>query len=115
MILLAGAALALAAACSPADKSKMTDAQLGLNAQQAAGRQIFNLQCAGCHTSYTTDTHGGPSLKGLFQKKELPSGAPANDTRVREVVMNGLAKMPPFKYSLTPQQVDDLLAYLHTL
>lgn len=108
-------ALALLSACSSADKSRMSDAQLGLNAQQAAGRRTFQLHCAACHTAYSSDTHGGPTLKGLFQRAELPSGAPANDTRVRETILQGRAQMPPFKYTLSEQQVNDLLAYLHTL
>lgn len=112
MLLLAAGALALLLGCnaSSADKSKAP-----LNPQQAAGRRIFEMQCAACHTAYTSEARGGPSLKGLFEKKELPSGAPANDARVRDAILDGRAKMPPFKYMLTQQQVDDLLAYLHTL
>jgi mono/diheme cytochrome c family protein len=114
MLLVAGAAQLFSASCS-SDKSRMSDAQLGLNPQQAAGRQVFNRNCAVCHTAYTSETHGGPSLEGLFRKGELPSGAPANDTRVREAILQGRAQMPPFKYTLSQQQVDELLAYLHTL
>ncbi len=93
----------------------MTDAQLGLDPQQANGRRVFNFTCAGCHDAYGNQGKGGPSLKGLFQKKELPSGTPANDLRVREVILDGRATMPGFRRSLTDRQVDDLLAYLHTL
>lgn len=93
----------------------MTDAQLGLNPQQANGRRIFSMTCAGCHDAYGNSSKGGPSLKGLFRKKELPSGTPANDIRVREVIVTGRAVMPGFGRSLTDQQVNDLLAYLHTL
>ena len=45
----------------------------------------------------------------------MPSGTPANDDRVRDVVLLGRAKMPGFGRVLSQQQVDDLLAYLHTL
>lgn len=82
-----------------------------LDAQQAAGKQVFDLQCAGCHK----EGRGGPLLGGMFKKSELPSGAPANDERVRAAILDGRAKMPPFKYMLSEQQVNDLLAYLHTL
>jgi hypothetical protein len=50
-----------------------------------------------------------------MKKKYLPSGTPANDTRVREVIMLGRSKMPSFRNDLTPQELDDLMAYLHTL
>lgn len=97
---------AMLAGCS--GKPNATQA---LNPQQAAGKQVFDLQCAGCHK----EGRGGPQLGGMFKKSELPSGAPANDERVRAAILDGRAKMPPFKYMLTQQQVNDLLAYLHTL
>jgi mono/diheme cytochrome c family protein len=112
MLFLAGAALALLLGCNSSSADKRN---APLNPQQAAGRRIFEMQCATCHSAYSSESHGGPPLEGLFQKKELPSGAPANDARVREAILEGRAKMPPFKYMLTERQVDDLLAYLHTL
>jgi mono/diheme cytochrome c family protein len=55
-------------------------------------------------------------MKGLFKKQYMPiSGLPANDDRVAEIVNYGRAKMPGFSQVLNPQQVQDLLAYLHTL
>jgi mono/diheme cytochrome c family protein len=55
-------------------------------------------------------------MKGVFKKSYLElSGLPANDDRVKEIVLFGRSKMPGYGQTLTPQQVDDLLAYLHTL
>jgi mono/diheme cytochrome c family protein len=51
----------------------------------------------------------------MFKKKELPSGAPANNERASEVILHGRAKMPAFSDRLTPEQVQELLAYMHTL
>jgi mono/diheme cytochrome c family protein len=45
----------------------------------------------------------------------MSSGIPSNDERVRDIIVYGRAKMPAFGRNLTPEQVDDLLAYLHTL
>ena len=42
-------------------------------------------------------------------------GIPANDERVTDIIVMGRAKMPAFQQKLTPQQLDDLMAYLHTL
>ena len=52
---------------------------------------------------------------GVFKKKELPSGAPANDELAGEVILRGRAKMQAFSDRLTPEQVQDILAYMHTL
>jgi mono/diheme cytochrome c family protein len=43
------------------------------------------------------------------------SGLPANDERIAEIVKFGRSKMPGYGQVLTQQQIDDLLAYLHTL
>jgi mono/diheme cytochrome c family protein len=51
----------------------------------------------------------------LYKKRSLPSGAPANDDRVRDAILYGRQNMPAFQYVLTDEQIDDLLAYLHTL
>jgi len=55
-------------------------------------------------------------MKGVFQRQYLPmSGMPANDDRVTDIVRLGRNKMPGFAQVLSPQQISDLLAYLHTL
>ena len=101
------------AACGRA-KPK-TDAELRLNAQQASGRHIFQMDCSTCHHAYSSAGATGPSLKGLFKRRYLPSGLPANDRFVRGTIVGGRGMMPGFGGALTTQQVDDLLAYLHTL
>jgi mono/diheme cytochrome c family protein len=106
--------LAALTGCGP-DKSKMSDAQLGLDAQQARGRLIFNSRCAGCHTAYSSRGINGPGLVGLYKKRYLPSGLPANDRFVTQAIVNGRGMMPAMGDSLTPDQLADLLAYLKTL
>lgn len=97
------------------DKSTESDAQLGLNAEQAAGRQIYNQRCAGCHYAYSSRGSHGPSMEGLFKKEYLPSGLPANDRFVAQTIINGRGMMPAAGYTLTDEQLRELLAYLHTL
>lgn len=94
---------------------RKSDAELGLNPTQASGRRVYDRYCAMCHEAYSSRSRRGPSLQGLFKKQYMPSGTPANDDRVRDVVLLGRSKMPGFGRALTQQQVDDLLAYLHTL
>jgi mono/diheme cytochrome c family protein len=57
----------------------------------------------------------GPGLFAVLRNPYLPSGAPANDDRVTEVILQGRNMMPRFGSVLTEQQLSDLLAYLHTL
>ena len=92
-----------------------SDAELGLNPQQSRGRALYDTYCLRCHEAYISGGKNGPSLMGVFKKKELPSGAPANDERAGEVILRGRAKMPAFSDRLTPEQVQDILAYMHTL
>ena len=92
-----------------------SDAQLGLNPTQVAGRGLFNKYCANCHTAYSSSKRNGPTLQGLFKKPYMPSGTPANDDRVRDVILLGKSKMPGFGRVLSPEQADELMAYLHTL
>jgi mono/diheme cytochrome c family protein len=114
-IALAATLLALACGCGRKDPSKETDAQLGLNSQQSAGRAAFNYYCAACHYAYSASGLKGPGLKGLFHKKYLPSGLPANDRFVEQTIVNGRGMMPPQGDALTDQQLSNLMAYLHTL
>ena len=94
---------------------RKTDAELGLDAQQAAGRRVYDTRCADCHFAYSTSNLKGPSLHGLFKRPFMKNGIPANDDRVTDIILLGRAKMPAFQNKLTQQQLTDLMAYLHTL
>jgi mono/diheme cytochrome c family protein len=86
-----------------------------LTPQQQRGQRVFTAMCAACHNARSTAPVHGPSLQALYQKKYLPSGAPANDDRVRETIQIGRKDMPPFGNLLNDSQIDDLIAYLHSL
>jgi|SRR5580698_4447746 mono/diheme cytochrome c family protein len=95
---------------------RKSDAELGLNPQQITGRRIYDNYCDRCHAPYSSRGRQGPSMKGVFQRPYLPmSGMPANDDRVTDIVRLGRNKMPSFAQVLSQQQINDLLAYLHTL
>jgi len=94
---------------------RKTDVELGLTPQQAMGRRVYDARCAECHYAYSSRNLRGPSLHGLFKKQYMSSGIPANDERVTDIILLGRAKMPGFQQKLTQQQLNDLLAYLHTL
>jgi mono/diheme cytochrome c family protein len=114
--LLCGTALLLVVCSGCEVERRKSDAELGLNPQQAAGRRVYDQHCDRCHEPYSTRGKNGPGLKGVFKKDYLPlSGLPANNDRVGEIVMYGRSKMPGFNQALDQQQVQDLLAYMHTL
>jgi mono/diheme cytochrome c family protein len=100
--------------CDPGFRK--SDAALGLNPQQAAGRRIYDDYCDRCHEAYSSRDKKGPSLQGVFKHQYLSvSGLPATDEHVTEIVKFGRAKMQGLARVLNDQQVNDLLAYLHTL
>jgi mono/diheme cytochrome c family protein len=95
---------------------RKSDAELGLNPQQIAGRKLYDKYCDRCHEPYSSRGKKGPPLKGVFKQQYLTvSGLPANDERVAEIVKYGRSKMEGFGRVMSDQQIKDLLAYLHTL
>jgi mono/diheme cytochrome c family protein len=113
-MLVALLALVSASACDV--ERRKSDAELGLNPQQSAGRRIYDAHCDRCHEPYSTRGKKGPGLKGVFQHKYLSlSGLPANDDRVTDIIRLGRNEMPGYNQTLNSQDIQDLLAYLHTL
>ena len=111
---MATALLVLAAGCGK-DPEKMSDAELGLNPQQARGRRVYNLYCQSCHPAYSTHGNKGPGLKGLYKKPYLPSGLTATDEHVIQSIVHGRAMMPSFGRQISEQEIQDVVAYMHTL
>ncbi len=104
--MLAVAVAAGVAGCRPAPK---------LTPEQAEGKQVYNVGCAHCHE--LNDLHlkkVPPSLHGLFDRNTLPDGEPATDAEVERVLMTGRGMMPSFAYQMTREQMDAVVAYLHT-
>jgi len=108
--------MALAATVACDIERRKSDAELGLSPQQAAGRKVYDAECDRCHEPYSTRGKKGPGLKGIFQQKYLSlSGLPANDDRVSDIIRLGRKEMPGYSQKLNAQDLQDLLAYLHTL
>jgi mono/diheme cytochrome c family protein len=106
--------LAMALGCDV--ERRKSDTELGLTPQQSAGRKIYDSRCDRCHEPYSTRGKKGPGLKGVFRNKFLSlSGLPANDERVTDIIRLGRNEMPAYSQTLSQQDLQDLLAYLHTL
>ena len=109
-------AVVLIGCCSCDVQRRKNDAELSLTPQQAAGRRLYDQHCDRCHEPYSSRDKKGRSLKGVFKKQFLSqSGMPANDERVGEMIVTGRNMMPGFGQVMSQHDVQDLLAYLHTL
>jgi mono/diheme cytochrome c family protein len=95
----------LAAAAVPV----VASAQNTLTPAQARGRMIVTQNCNICHLpqSYGNQQTYGPLLNR--------ASANGDEALMRTVIENGLVKMPGWKYSLTPQQINDVIAYIKIL
>ena len=116
VVLMSLSSLALIGLAGCDAERRKSDAELRLNAQQAAGRRLYDNYCDRCHEPYSTRGKKGPGLKGVFKQPYLPlSGLPANDDRVGDIVKFGRSKMEGFGRVMDDQQIKDLLAYMHSL
>lgn len=82
----------------------------------AKGKALFaSNNCALCHNADSTDMKIGPGLKGLYARGTMMDGTKVSDETVTARISNGKSPMPPYKDSLTPDQIKQLVAYLKTL
>jgi mono/diheme cytochrome c family protein len=81
--------------------------------QEARGAAVYQAKCARCHYPNNTSSLHGPGLQAITKIKAMPSGAPPTDERLTDVILHGRGMMP--STPLTDAQLNDLIAYLHTL
>jgi mono/diheme cytochrome c family protein len=91
-----------------------------LTERQARGAAVFFQRCSLCHLAKTFGAGGskyccvsslGPNLSGRFKDLTLDQ-----EKALREIILNGgPTYMPSWKYGLSPDEVDDIIAYLKTL
>jgi mono/diheme cytochrome c family protein len=86
-----------------------------LNPQQSHGHEVFQARCGACHYDRRDASLHGPALIGVFKKPALPSGAAATDERVTATIVHGRGLMPALGNNVDQQDIDDVLAYMHTL
>ena len=86
-----------------------------LTPQQTEGKHVYDVGCAHCHEQNDLRLKKvPPDLHGLFKRSTLPDGEQATDAEVEHVVLTGKGMMPSFAYQITQEQLDALVAYLHT-
>ena len=86
-----------------------------LTPQEQLGRADFAANCGACHYDRESGSLHGPSLLGVYKKPYLPSGAPANDDRIRNVILQGRGNMPALSGAIADDSITDILAYVKTL
>jgi len=76
--------------------------------KELVGMQLFNQHCRVCHTKpLLTAVQYGPVLS----QNSLGGDAQA----LHDFIANGAPRMPGFKYSFDPAQIDAVVAYLKTV
>jgi cytochrome c5 len=91
-------------ACAPGGSN-----QIGYRPQY-----VYQKFCAPCHDATGLQLiKVPPRLDGLFRKKTFPSGAPATDDELRNVILHGRETMPPFEGTLSGDDVNALVRYMH--
>jgi mono/diheme cytochrome c family protein len=98
-------ALALAAILSASPLRALAGSKT--DADEKAGAALFvDKGCTFCHGVGGVGTGKAPSLVDLRKDKAWPAG------KIKNQIMNGGQKMPPFADSLTDQEIEQLIAYL---
>jgi mono/diheme cytochrome c family protein len=80
----------------------------GLNDQQRLGRLVFAQSCGVCHLppARNARTYGPPLSK---------ASSGGDDAVMRKYILDGTPRMPGFKYSLQPAEIDAIVAYVRTV
>lgn len=110
LLLCTGVAALSIAGCKPLPPSKPSSEW---TPEETRGAQVFQKYCARCHYPTTISGLHGPGLQAITKIKAMPSGAPPTDERLTTVILHGRGEMPA--NSLEDSQLQDLLAYLHSL
>lgn len=83
-------------------------------AEQEAAFKLTLERCYLCHYLDRADVKFAPSLKDIYKRpsRTFANGKPINDQTMAELIAEGSDKMPAFKYTLTPQQIQLIVKFL---
>jgi len=90
---------------------------LNVDARQAAtasGKKLFVQRCSVCHLPPLGVIKENPYARVLTGYMK----GPESEARAREVIRKGTSGtpgMPGFQYTLEPEQIESIIAYLNTL
>jgi mono/diheme cytochrome c family protein len=109
-----GIGLAFSLAVLSSRASQQSPSTTTLSATELAGKKLFLQRCSLCHL---------PPLNLPQDPDPLPFGPKLNgyitgtmaETRAREAIRVGTWRMPGFQYTLEPDGINALIAYMRTL
>jgi mono/diheme cytochrome c family protein len=84
-------------------------ARPALSAVELSGKKLFVQRCALCH-----DLLGQPATTTVGPWLDVETVKRSEDA-VRQKIMNGSRRMPAWKYTLAPPQIESIVAYLKTV
>jgi mono/diheme cytochrome c family protein len=117
-MVVAIATLAVAGAVMAQDSQDQAPAKKSPAAGGAAarGKEVFDKKCAVCHYADSDAKKIGPGLKGIGKRGTFTvNNNKVTDESLRTWIENGDTLMPPFKETLEPAQIKDVVAYVKTL
>lgn len=117
-------ALAAPLVLTPPGESVAQDLNLGTEAQQQAGKVLYDNYCSQCHGAAGEGKgYAAPHLRpqprdftsGKFKLRTTPSGALPTDDDLRKVIRQGMPYTTMIGWSnLSDQDVDNIIYYLKT-
>ena len=84
-------------------------APLPLSPVELTGKKLFVQRCALCH-----DLLGQPATTTVTPWIDVETVMHIKEA-VRQKIMSGSHRMPGWKYTLAPEQIDSVVAYLKTV
>ncbi len=92
------------------------DAPAPLSESATRGKAVFQEKCALCHNAETAEKKIGPGLKGFNARGTFTSdGSKVTDESLKKFIEAGKGMMPPFKDTLEPAKLQDVMDYVKTL
>jgi cytochrome c6 len=86
--------------------------QKASGADESAGEKAFQSNCVVCHGQDGTATPTGKALKAPDLHSDQVQKM--TDAQIADQIANGKNNMPPFKNTLTKDQIQSLVAYVRT-
>ncbi len=111
-------ALTLLCIASGTTSAQQAQSPTALNANEKAGRSIFQTRCAMCHVGQqpasemaTDAAQRRPATLGPLLSKANAS----DETKLRLKIKDGSRLMPGYKHTLNDQQIDQVIAFMKTI
>jgi mono/diheme cytochrome c family protein len=89
-----------------------------LKPAEKAGRSIFQTRCAMCHVGQEPAVEASsnaaerrPATMGPL----LSRSNTTNDAALRQKIKDGSGRMPGYKYTLSDEQIDQVVAFMKTI